>query len=99
MTSNEQSIRDRSWVSVVEARLKTLRYGVLQIIVHDGRVVQIDTTERTRIDAREQRERPAPRDAQDTPTGAAGGFHQPPAHAGATEPSEFLPRRQERPRT
>jgi hypothetical protein len=28
----------------------TLRFGVIQIVVHDGRIVQIDRTEKFRID-------------------------------------------------
>lgn len=39
-----------SWSSVVEEMLEGLRYGTIQLTVHDGRVVQIDRTERRRLD-------------------------------------------------
>lgn len=38
-----------SWVTLVGERLAGLRYGVLQITVHDGRITQIDRTERLRL--------------------------------------------------
>jgi len=33
----------------IEAAVKSIRYGVVQVIIQDGRVVQIDTTEKTRL--------------------------------------------------
>ena len=39
------------WLSIVEQKVETLRYGVVQIIVHDSKVVQIDQTEKTRLDS------------------------------------------------
>ena len=38
------------WLSVVTEKVKTMRYGVVQIVVHDSRVVQIERTERTRFE-------------------------------------------------
>ena len=38
------------WLSVVREKVDTLRYGVVQLVVHDGRVTQIERTEKTRID-------------------------------------------------
>jgi hypothetical protein len=38
-----------SWARLVESRLQQLRYGVITLTVHDGRVVQVDCTERTRF--------------------------------------------------
>ncbi len=37
------------WLRVVQQKVETLRYGVVQLIVHDGRVTQIERTEKTRI--------------------------------------------------
>ena len=37
------------WLRVVQHKVETLRYGVVQLIVHDGRVTQIERTEKTRI--------------------------------------------------
>jgi len=38
------------WLSVVSDKVKSMRYGVVQIVVHDSRVVQIERTERTRFE-------------------------------------------------
>lgn len=37
------------WLRVVQQKVESLRYGVVQLVVHDGRVTQIERTERTRI--------------------------------------------------
>jgi hypothetical protein len=39
------------WVAVVREKVESLRFGVVQIVVHDGKVTQIERTERTRLDA------------------------------------------------
>jgi len=38
------------WLAVVAEKVKAIRYGVVQIVVHDSKVVQIERTERTRFD-------------------------------------------------
>jgi len=37
------------WIHFVHRQIETLRYGVVQIIVHDGKIVQIERTEKTRL--------------------------------------------------
>lgn len=37
------------WLRVVGQKVEGLRYGVIQIIVHDSKVVQIERTERIRL--------------------------------------------------
>lgn len=37
------------WVSLVREKVEGLRYGVVQLVVHDGRVTQIERTEKTRL--------------------------------------------------
>ncbi|HEY3601231.1 MAG TPA: YezD family protein [Chthoniobacterales bacterium] len=37
------------WLALVRQKVETLRYGVVQIIVHDSRVTQIERTEKTKI--------------------------------------------------
>ena len=37
------------WLELVAQQVKSLRYGVVEIVVHDSRVVQIDKTERLRL--------------------------------------------------
>lgn len=38
------------WVELVRDSVKGLRFGVVQIVVHDAKVVQIETTEKVRIE-------------------------------------------------
>jgi hypothetical protein len=37
------------WLAVVEKQVSELRFGVVQITVHDARVVQIERTEKIRL--------------------------------------------------
>lgn len=37
---------------LVQEALARLRYGAIQLTVHDGRLVQVDVTERTRFSAK-----------------------------------------------
>lgn len=41
-----------TWVSIVRQKVESLRFGVVQIIVHEGKVTQIESTEKTRLEAR-----------------------------------------------
>lgn len=41
---------DAEWLEIVREKVASLRYGVVQITVHEGRVTQIERTERTRLD-------------------------------------------------
>jgi len=38
------------WFRIVGEKVASLRYGVVQIVVHDGQVTQIERTEKTRLD-------------------------------------------------
>ena len=44
------------WVGIVVEHVESLRFGVVQIMVHDSRVVQIEKTEKVRIGQSERRE-------------------------------------------
>ena len=44
-----QSDAPPEWLRVVQQKVETLRYGVVQLVVHDGRVTQIERTEKTRL--------------------------------------------------
>ncbi len=37
------------WLRLVQQKVESLRYGVVNLVVHDGRVTQIERTEKTRI--------------------------------------------------
>lgn len=39
-----------AWLHLVADKVQTLQYGVVQIVVHDSRVVQVERTERHRFD-------------------------------------------------
>jgi hypothetical protein len=40
---------ERGWLSIVQRQVRSLRFGVVQIVVHNGRVVQIERTEKLRL--------------------------------------------------
>ena len=37
------------WLELVRAKVQSLRFGVVQIVVHDSKVTQIERTEKTRL--------------------------------------------------
>jgi hypothetical protein len=41
---------DMDWERAVVEAIRSLRYGSVEIVVHDGRVVQIETREKVRFD-------------------------------------------------
>jgi len=44
-----------SWLRVVQRQVDAMRFGVVQIVVHDSRVVQIERTEKLRLDKLDSR--------------------------------------------
>lgn len=38
------------WLARIQDAVEGLRYGTVQIVVHDGKIVQIDRTERYRYE-------------------------------------------------
>ena len=46
---------DLKWLELVVKRVNSLRYGVVEIVVHDSRVVLLGKTERVRLDKTEHR--------------------------------------------
>lgn len=40
------------WLDALRQQVASLRFGVIQIVVHEGRVVQIERTEKFRIPSR-----------------------------------------------
>jgi hypothetical protein len=41
---------DAKWLDLVAQQVRSLRFGVVEIIVHDSRVIQIEKTEKLRLD-------------------------------------------------
>jgi len=50
---------DLKWLELVIQQVGSLRYGVVEIVVHDGRVIQIEKTERLRLDKATDEKRPS----------------------------------------
>jgi hypothetical protein len=46
--SNNSSIQE-SWLQIVKSKVEAMRFGSVQIIVHEGRVTQVESTEKTRL--------------------------------------------------
>jgi hypothetical protein len=38
-----------SWIEIVKQKVESVRFGHVQIIVHEGRVTQVESTEKTRL--------------------------------------------------
>jgi len=49
-TDSELTADRFTWVDPVRNQVNSLRFGVIQIVVHDSRVVQIERTEKVRLD-------------------------------------------------
>ena len=47
---------DLKWLEIISENVKSLRYGAVEVIVHNTRVIQITKTERVRLDKAEQRQ-------------------------------------------
>ena len=43
------SSNHEAWEQIVRQRVGRLRFGVVQLVVHDGRVTQVETTEKVRL--------------------------------------------------
>ena len=39
------------WLDLVRKKVESLRFGVVQITVHDSKVTQIDRTDKTRLES------------------------------------------------
>ena len=78
-----------SWVRLVQGQVEAIRFGAVQIVVHDSRVVQIERTEKLRLDKSESQ-------ANFPGASARGDFQHrfvPPAEAASINdaPGEDLP--------
>ena len=46
------SDKGNEWLEVIKQNVETLRFGVVQVIVHDSKIVQVERTEKIRLDTR-----------------------------------------------
>lgn len=51
MARQPAEIEVATWIEIVRQKVSALRFGSVQIIVHDGRVTQVESTEKTRLAA------------------------------------------------
>lgn len=40
---------ESEWQRLVREKVESLRFGVVQLVIHDGQVTQIERTEKTRL--------------------------------------------------
>jgi hypothetical protein len=45
-----EAVSDLKWLELVFRDVRSLRYGMVEIVVQDSRVIQIEKTERVRLD-------------------------------------------------
>ena len=45
----KEGAAEAAWERTVRQAVRTLRYGSVEVVVHDGRVVQIERRERVRL--------------------------------------------------
>ncbi len=50
--SPSSDIETPAWLQVVERKVSALRFGSVQIVVHEGRVTQVESTEKFRFGQR-----------------------------------------------
>lgn len=55
--SKSEKTKEVDWLALVQQHVQSLRYGVVQIVIHDGRVTQVERTERVRLDQSPQAKR------------------------------------------
>jgi hypothetical protein len=46
---HNNTVSSDDWLELVRQKVQSLRFGVVQIVVHDSRVTQIERTEKTRL--------------------------------------------------
>ena len=45
----EDNAESAEWLAIVRRNVQSLRFGVVQIVVHESKVTQIERTERIRV--------------------------------------------------
>jgi len=49
-TKSQSTETQPNWVSIVQEQVGAMRFGVVQITIHESRVVQVERTEKVRFD-------------------------------------------------
>lgn len=58
MKTNDPGFSAMSWVAILQQHVASVRYGKIEIVVHDGKVVQIDTTHKLRLEMTDSGQNP-----------------------------------------
>jgi hypothetical protein len=53
MSSPLSNSSEAEWINLVRSQVEKTRFGVIQIVIHEGRVVQIERTEKVRLEKTE----------------------------------------------
>ena len=56
--SGGKDLTNANWLEIVRQQVDSLKYGVVEIVVHDSQVTQIEKTERLRLDKAAGEKRP-----------------------------------------
>jgi hypothetical protein len=51
MTDLNNIPNETEWLQVVQTKVEGIRFGLVQIVVHEGKVTQIEVTEKTRLES------------------------------------------------
>ena len=54
--ANNRMTNASDWHEIVRQKVAAIEFGLVQIVVHEGRVVQIECTEKTRVPPPSSRE-------------------------------------------
>ena len=49
MSQNTNETTHETWLDIVRQKVEAMRFGSVQIVVHEGRVTQVESTEKTRL--------------------------------------------------
>ncbi|HAL70969.1 MAG TPA: DUF2292 domain-containing protein [Verrucomicrobiales bacterium] len=49
MSQHTAVTESEAWLEIVRQKVGAMRFGSVQIIVHEGRVTQVESTEKTRL--------------------------------------------------
>ena len=49
MSQNITETEVETWIDIVRQKVEAMRFGSVQIIVHEGHVTQVESTEKTRL--------------------------------------------------
>lgn len=49
MSQHIAETESEAWLEIVRQKVGAMRFGSVQIIVHEGRVTQVESTEKTRL--------------------------------------------------